>query len=318
MNLLLIKTSSLGDVIHALPALTDARIHHPNLRCTWVVEELFSDIPAWHPAVQTTLPIAWRRWRGTLTQQATQEALMDTYHLLRAHHYDLVIDAQGLYKSALIALCTKGERHGFDLQSAREPLASLCYQKKHAISKTQHAIARLRSLFAKAFAYPEPTTAPDYDIKIPPPTNAPAHAPLLFIHGTSRIEKEWPENAWIALGAQAQQLGIPVELPWGSKTEHERAMRIGNACPNATVLPKMSLNQIAERIGQAKAVVAVDTGIGHLAAALGKPTLSLYGPTNPSLIGTQGSCIRHLQLQAPERLSQLSAETVWTHLMEII
>jgi len=227
MNILLIKTSSLGDVIHTLPALTDAYQNFPELRCDWVVEENFSEIPSWHPAVNRVIPVAWRRWRKNIWQVGKDKVWQQFIQNLRVNNYDLVIDAQGLLKSAILTYLAPGLRCGLDYQSAREPLAALAYQQRHYIPKGQHAVTRVRQLFAKILGYSLPTTMPDYGIakyflsqRIEPLPR------VILLHGTTWMTKHWPDLYWQGLAQQIVTRGYQVRLPWGNAQEYARAQQI--------------------------------------------------------------------------------------------
>jgi heptosyltransferase I len=170
MKVLIIKMTSMGDVIHLFPALTDAVNHCPDIRFDWVIEESFQELPKWHPAVDEIIPIAMRRWRRSPTSVFREPTLKNALTKLRHQSYDLVIDAQGLLKSALISTLARGPVAGLDWNSAREKSASLFYQQKHSVSPKQHAVTRMRQLFAKALAYPMPANIPDYGLQLPPGT----------------------------------------------------------------------------------------------------------------------------------------------------
>jgi heptosyltransferase-1 len=303
MRVLIVKTSSMGDVIHTLPALTDAGKAISTISFDWVVEENFSEIPRWHPLVKEIIPVALRRWRKTIFTKKTHQEWQAFRQRLRATHYDLIIDAQGLLKSAFLALNAKGKRCGFDFHSARDPVAALFYRQRFPTAKVreQHAVTRVRSLFSQALHYPLPTTMPDYGIdrqRFPQEANA-AGPYLVFLHGTTWTTKHWPEAYWIELAKLVSHHGFSIKLSWGSPSEQERALRIAAACPHVEVLPKQDLIGMAKVLANAKAIVAVDTGLGHLAAALDVPTISLYGPTDPVLTGALGQSQKHLAAHFP-------------------
>jgi heptosyltransferase-1 len=301
MRVLIVKTSSMGDIIHTLPALTDAGKAIPGISFDWVVEENFAEIPAWHPLVKNVIPIAWRRWRKQLFSAATRAEWRQFRERLQASSYDVVLDAQGLIKSALFARMAKGVHAGPDWRSAREPWAALLYQRRFPIVREQHAIKRLRSLFSQALGYEQPDSVPDYGIDRGRfLSDVSSEQPyLVFLHGTTWATKHWPETHWLALAKLANQNGFAVKLPWGTATELERAERIAAQCEQVEVLPKLDLLGAATVIAGAKAIVAVDTGLGHLAAALDVPTLSLYGPTDPLLTGALGRSQVHLAVKFP-------------------
>jgi heptosyltransferase-1 len=287
MRVLIVKISSMGDVIHTLPALTDAGIMVKGISFDWVVEENFAEIPGWHKLVNKVIPIALRRWRKHPIKMLTSREWQSFRNNLKSKLYDFIIDAQGLIKSAVIAKMANGAVYGMDKHSAKEPFATHFYQHKFSIPKQQHAITRIRQLFAKALNYSMPNTAPVYGLNIA--NNREDY--LVFLHGTSRKEKLWPEQNWLALAKLAAK--YPIKIPWSNDEEYKRAKRIAEQCENVQILAKMNLTEIANILSKAKAVVAVDTGLGHLAAALDAPTISLYGP-DPKLIGTYGKYTKHL------------------------
>lgn len=316
MRVLIVKTSSLGDVIHTLPALTDAARALPGIRFDWVVEEAFAEIPRWHPAVNTVIPVAVRRWRKHPLQARRSGEWAAFRAAISASRYDAVIDAQGLLKSAWLAHHAHGPLHGLDRKSAREPLASLFYRHRHAVAWGRHAVLRVRELFARALGYELPsdaTAGPDDAVPATDPygldrarllaastqtsdsTRDGGNEPyLVFLHGTTWDTKHWPEAYWRMLAEHASTQGWEIRLPWGSASEHERAERIAAVLPDVHVLPRLTLAGIAAEIAGARACVAVNTGLGHLAAALAVPTVSLYGPTNPGFTGAWGFGQRHL------------------------
>ncbi len=301
MRVLLIKTSSLGDVIHALPALTDAARAIPGIRFDWVVEEGFAEIPAWHPAVGEVIPVAIRRWRKHLWQTFRSGEWRRFKQRLRATHYDRVIDAQGLLKSAWLTRYVAAPVAGLDKDSAREPLASRFYDQTHSVARDQHAVERLRQLFAQALGYTVPAGLGDYglDRRRLPGEHAETAPFVLFLHGTTWDTKHWPELYWRQLAERLGEQGLQVRLPWGNPAEKARAERIAHGLANAQVLPKLNLAGVAQVLASAQACVAVDTGIGHLAAALDVPTVSLFGPTNPGLTGAYGQSQVHLGADYP-------------------
>lgn len=303
MRVLIIKMSSMGDIIHTLPAVTDATKAISNIQFDWVVEEAFTEIPKWHKQIQQIIPIALRRWRKSIGQTIQSGELKQFYTQLRAQKYDFVLDAQGSIKSAITSYLSRGYRLGMDNHSVRERLAFLAYQQTFSVPWQQHAIDRLRQLFAKALKYPLPETEPDYGInkenliqtKIELPDNY-----LVCIPNTSCATKLWSNHAWSMLIEEMAVFGINVLIPWGNENERKNANRLIHKNPLAQVLPYLNLNEMAAVLINAKAVVAVDTGLSHLSAALGVPTVVLYGPTNPSLIGTIGPSQLHIKLSVNE------------------
>lgn len=286
-RLLMIKTTSLGDVIHNLPVITDIHAHLPDTQIDWVVEESFADIPRLHPGVNRVITVAIRRWRKHLLQADTWREIRGLRQALKQNRYDHIIDTQGLFKSAILGAQAQGIYHGQNAASAREPLAAMFYQRRHAVARGQHAVTRNRLLAAQALGYHLNSLAPDYGIQAGPAATALA-LPARYIaalHATSRDSKLWPEQHWITLGQALQQQGLAMVLPWGNASEQARAQRIASAVPNSLVLPRLSLNDLAAVLGQAQAAIGVDTGLVHLAAALDLPTVAIYTDTDPSLTG---------------------------------
>jgi heptosyltransferase-1 len=167
---------------------------------------------------------------------------------------------------------------------------------KYAVPRNQHAVDRVRQLFAAALDYALPASPPDYGIR-ERFTSQGQQRYLVFLHGTTWPTKHWPEAYWSELAGMAAGHGMQVKLPWGNEIERQRAGRIAAAGAAVEVLPRMSLGELATLIAAASGVVGVDTGLVHLAAALGTPCITLYGATDPGLIGTLGEAQLHLQAQ---------------------
>lgn len=290
MKILIVKTSSLGDVIHCLPAINDIHATYPNAQIDWVVEENFADIPRLHPAINQIYTVAFRRWRKQLFNAKNWNEIKQFKHLVAQNNYDAVIDTQGLLKSALITRFSNGTKHGYDKQSIREPIASRFYDKTYAISYQQHAVSRNRTLAALSLGYATPANAPDYGIQATSGSNETPSKPFVIaLHGTSRDSKLWPTEHWINLGKALKNQQLNMLLPWSNATELARAEQIANVLENAVVLPKLSIAELASIISQAQAAIGVDTGLSHLAAALNIPTIAIYTDTNPALTGVMGS-----------------------------
>jgi len=306
-DILFIKSSSLGDVIHHMPALTEARRQRPQARFSWVVEEAFAPLVRMHPAVSDVIPIASRRWRGMLLAPSTWREIAAFARAVRARRYDDIVDSQGLVRSAVVARLAHGRRHGYDSSSIREPAASRFYDVKHRIARDLHAIARNRLLTGLALGY-TPDGAVDFGLSrkdIGTPTGAPYG---ILLHATARPEKEWPEASWIALGRALGGRGTSLLLPWGSEVEHARSRRIAAALANARVPDRQALDRMAALMAGASFVIGVDTGLIHLAAALGVPLVAIFTGSEPALTGPMGTGPivvvggKHKQVSVPDVL----------------
>lgn len=296
-NILLIKTSSLGDVVHNLPVVSDIRARFPGARIDWVVEEAYRDIVGMHPGVHRAITVAWRRWRGNPFKPAHWREFGRYRRALAGMHYDFVIDTQGLVKSALLARMASGALHGYAGASAREPLAAKFYDVTHVVPRDLHAVVRNRRLAAQALGY-DLRPAPDYGITAPPAAGLAASGPYcVLLHATSRADKLWPEPAWIQLGGELARQGYALMLPWGDAAERARGERIARALPGAIVPPALDIPGMAGLLAGARAVIGVDTGLVHLAAALDRPVVAIYCGTRPGLTGVyaaQGAPVRNL------------------------
>ncbi|TFH75679.1 lipopolysaccharide heptosyltransferase I [Gammaproteobacteria bacterium LSUCC0112] len=295
MRILIVKTSSLGDVLHTLPALTDAMQAIPGLRADWVIEESFAEIPAWHPAVDRVIPVAIRRWRKQGWRSVRSGEVKHFVSTLRLLDYDHVIDAQGLIKSAVVARFARGRRSGLDKNSIKESVASLFYQQRIAVPRAQHAVQRVRQLFSTVLGYTYNSDRIDYGVSRPVnPVDCATPGYVMFLHGTTWASKHWPEPYWRELALLVSEAGRQIKLPWGNLEEQQRALRIARGVPCVEVLGRQTLTELAHQLAQSQGVVAVDTGLGHMAAAFNRPIVSVYGATNPALSGTFGHFQQHL------------------------
>lgn len=305
MRVLVVKMSSMGDVVHAQPVVADLRAHVPGAVIDWVVEAPFAGIPAMNPGVDAVIPIAWRKWRRTLGQPATRAAMRAFRDRLRERRYDWIVDCQGLAKSAaVVRLARAARRAGPDWHSAREPIASLAYDLRARVPWSMHVVARNRAVAAAAFGYPIDAPA-RFGLEVPhfaPAWLAEADPYAVLIPGASRPEKLWPEDRWIAIGRDLAARGLRLAWLWGSPAERDRVARLASACgavadasvdpkvdgggpapvrgdpPEATSIlpPFLSVADAAGMIARASIVVGLDTGFTHLAGALGRPTVAIF------------------------------------------
>lgn len=320
----MVKLSSLGDVVHTLPALSDAVRVRPDIRFDWVIEEAFTELPALHCAVDQVIPVAIRRWRKNLLSDFPGPEWRRVRQRLRAKRYDAVIDAQGLLKSSFVAWQIDAPRFGFDKHSARERLAAFAYHHRISVPRSQHAITRTRQLFAHALDYPVPVTVADFGVRQKfQVARTQGKKRLVFCHGSARAEKLWPLENWVALTQRATAAGYVVTLPWGTEEEKLRARKIAERSDSAqvSVLPRLGLSAMAGELVAATAFVAVDTGLGHLGAALAVPGVSLYGPTDVTLVGTYGHKQHHersLHAGSHGSMHSIKPEQVWESLQSLI
>jgi len=297
-RILIIKTSSMGDVVHNLPVIADIRRARPEAIIDWVVEESYAALVRMTRGVTRVLPVASRRWRQAPHRKATYVERHAFIDLLHAESYDLVLDTQGLLKSAWLAyrarLAPRGVRAGFSYALVRESLARLFYDDGYAVDTQLHAIERMRMLAAQALGYADqPLGPPRFELDVPAQhfawlsEQAATTRYVVILHATARAEKAWPPERWIALVATLCAAGLTPVLPSGTAAEHAAAETLASEASSAIpssitrpiVAPALSLTEAAALLRGAVAVVGVDTGLLHLAAALDTPTVGLFGAT---------------------------------------
>ena len=283
-RVLLIKMSSLGDVVHALAGVTDAARARPGIEFDWVVEEAYQEIPKWHPNVMRVIVSPLRRWRKSPVRAIRSGEWGAFREALRAKKYDLVLDAQGLLKSAFVGLQAGGLLVGRNAGSAREPAAALLYKKRCKVNLDLTEVEQLRELFALAFGYERPKTPADFGIEkeqfLQTQTSQSEGTYIVFLHGAAWESKLWPEERWKELGRFVMSKGLRVVLPWGSEEEQKRAERIAREVKGG-VLDQLGISELAKVLAGARCVVGLDTGLTHIAIALGVRTITLYGPSVP-------------------------------------
>jgi heptosyltransferase I len=286
---LIIRPSSLGDIVHALALVADVRSHRPELAIDWVAEHAFASLVALDPGVRRVIPVALRRWRHRPLSIATWREIAAFRRELQSDAYVAVLDLQEQVKGAVVARFARGPRHGPDRASIREPIATLGHDAHHPIDPAQHLIDRCRQLAAAALGY-RVEGPPRFGIAAPLPAVGgpmPERPYLVMLHATSRFDKLWPEENWRALVAAFGRAGFAILLPWGSPDERARSERLAADEAAASVLPKQTLPELASLLARAELVVGVDTGLVHLSAALGAPTVSLFVATDARLAGVE-------------------------------
>ena len=278
MRILLVKMSSMGDLVHNMPMIADIRQRFPDAVIDWVAEQSFVEIARMNSDVARVIPINMRRWKRNLGQRQTWREIAAFRRELKSVRYDAVLDTQGLLKSALVCRWARGPSYGRDWRTAHEAGVGWLYTHSYSIPYTQHAITRCRKLAAYALGYEVPDTPPRYDLKLPPAQLpfTPATPYAMALHGTSRAAKLWPVASWIALCRELAHTHPVIFLPWGSEDERLRAEEIAAAVPACQVLPRLSLTQLAHLLQGAGMVIGLDTGLMHLAVGLGVPTLAIF------------------------------------------
>jgi lipopolysaccharide heptosyltransferase I len=283
---LIIRPSSLGDIVHALPIVHDIRRHHPAVNVDWVAEESFASLVRLNRGVDRVIPVALRRWRHRKFDPDSWRQLGSFRREVARERYDVILDLQEQVKGALMAWLARGPVHGPDRASIREPIASLFYRHRYRVDPNQHLIDRCRQIAAKAFGYAT-EGPPRFDLVAPPLPEGPESPYVVFLHATSRDDKLWPEDRWRSLIAHFAGNGMRVVLPWGSIAESDRSHRLGDGITGALVPRRRELPALCGLLADAALVCGVDTGLVHLAAALGTPTLSLFVATDPRLAGVE-------------------------------
>ena len=289
MKVLIVKTSSMGDVIHTFPAVEDATRNRPDIKFDWCVEEPFAGIVALHPEIGAIHKVAVRRWRKKLFDSGTWREMAGLRRALRASRYDLVIDAQGLLKSALVAIQAGAPIAGFDRASVREPSATLFYQHKYAVPRDLHAIERTRRLFGLALGYEPDLSVLESGI-VPPAGDLRGidGRTAFLLHGTSREDKKWPVEDWIETARQLTDRQFTPVVTWSNEAEKSAAEAIAGAVPKTVLVPKSPLADVAAILGRSALVIGADTGLTHLASAFGLPTVAIFLATKPGLTGPRG------------------------------
>ncbi len=284
MRILIVRVSSLGDVVHNMPVLADIHRQYPDAIIDWVVEESYIGLVRLNKHVNEVIPFALRRWKKNLLSSAVRKEFSLFLNQLRSRSYDYVFDTQGLIKTGLIMgfsnTTSKGKKIGLAHKtdgSGYEPLSRIFHDKSISVERHIHVVQRGREMVAKALGYTI-DTPPDFGLTVPDehPDWLPPEPYAVFFHGTSRDSKKWPRQNWIETGQLLQESGYNILLPWGSEREYEEASSLSALLTKSKVLPRLSITEAALLTGKASFIVGVDTGLSHLAAAYDKPTVQIY------------------------------------------
>jgi heptosyltransferase-1 len=285
MKLLLVKTSSMGDVIHTFPAVTDALAARPGIAIDWLVERPFVPIARLHAGVGAVIEVETRRWRKAPFAGETRAATAALKNRLQGERYDLVLEAQGLLKSLWLARLAGTPIAGYDRRSAREGWVSLFYARKFPVSRDQHAIARTRLLFGATLGYRPDLDRIEYGLQ----AGSSSSNDAFLLHGTSWETKRWPTASWIETARGLVARGLSPLVTFSDEAERQVALAIAAAVPETRIVEKTGLGEIAGRLASARLAIGVDTGLTHLSAAFGLPTVALYTATRVGLTGALGA-----------------------------
>lgn len=304
-KILIVRTSSLGDLVHILPAISDISQHVPNAQIDWIVEDSFTEIPSWHSAINEVIPVSHRKWRKSWWSKQTRQQRSALKQNLASRNYDVVLDMQGLMKSIWLVRQTNGTRHGLDLTSAREPTASFFYNVKHKVKFWQPAVTRQRLLASQAFGYTY-SGKPDYGLQtFINQANIQPYA--VIMPSASRDDKLWPESNWHLVFKHLQNLGLDIKILSGNQAESQRAAHLAQGFDNAQVMARMNLTNVAELIASSSIMIGLDSGITHLSAGLARPTIGIYIASTPLRTPLQGIAYN---ASLGERGNPPSAQTV--------
>ena len=302
----------MGDLMHALPALTEANSHVEDITFDWVVDTNFASVPSWHPLVNKIITTDHRNWKKHLFSKDSRKSLREVINQINESDYDLVVDMQNNLKSAFISYLCKHDVVGMDSRSAREYPAHLAYSKKINVDKKLHAIERQKKLLGDALGYDYKRKHIDYgasfknfvepDIKLP-------NKYIILVQNASWVTKQWSIENWQQLIQYLENKSIDILLPSGNLKELERAKEICSVSEKAHAIDLMPLNEIAYVIKNADFCICSDTGLAHLSALTGTPSITLYGPTKTSLIGTTGINQNHL-IGEKENINQILVSDV--------
>ena len=289
MRILLVKLSSLGDVVHTLPVVQDILAAMPHAQIDWVVEKAFASLLTQVKGVQRIIPCELRRWRKTFWTPKTRAEWRGFIKDLQTDSYDAVIDLQGLTKSAVVARLAKltpnGKRYAMANQtdgSGYEAPTRWVADVAIELAPHSHAVQRGRELAARALGY-SIQNVPEYAFNYPSKVPADqfkraqaAHEKIVFIHGTSRPDKEWPLQNWVELGLRMAASGNQVVLVHGTAAELRTSQAIASQLPGSIVWPLLALDALTQELAPCAGAVGVDSGVSHIAVALGLAHVQIY------------------------------------------
>ena len=292
---LVVRPSSLGDIVHALTIVADMRANRPELAIDWVAESGFGRLLESHPEYVAIVPVAIRRWRHRRLRRVDVARSRDVPRCVAARDYAAVLDLQEQVKGALIARMARGVRHGPDRASIREPIATLLHDVHHAIDPDQHFIVRCRELAAAALGY-RVDGPPRFGL-VAAGADAGRRCPSGLSSSSFTARRARTSCGPMRTGGGSSKRSRRAGFPSSCHGEATTNGRAASSCrrrqwrgraPTAAAL----VAGLAALLARAELVVGVDTGLVHLAAALGTPTVSLFVATDPMRcgVGRAGAC----------------------------
>jgi heptosyltransferase-1 len=289
-RVLIVKVTSLGDIVQALPVVADIKREFPGVQVDWAADEAFAEMVHWCQGVDRVLCAPLRRFKKA-RRWADFKAIAASIAELRAYHYDFIVDIHGVYKSAIIAfLARSSKRIGYQSQDLGERGAAFAYTGRFGPRPLCNAWHGMRISTGEALGY-EVKGPAVYNLRLPEPAVAPFAADsgpvAALFHATSKDDKKWPIGHWAEIGRELAQRGFQVVLPWGSEGERAEAEQIASQVPGAKVLSRMTVTEIAQMIDACALVVGTDTGFVHLAHALQKRTVMIFVATSPDHCGVE-------------------------------
>jgi heptosyltransferase-1 len=311
LNLLIVKLSSLGDVVHAMPAVQDLRTAFPQARIDWVVERGFAPLVQRCEGVRRPIPCELRKWRQAPLSRETRAAWRAFRADLHQEAYDAVLDLQGLTKSALVAhmarLAPGGKRYAMANRtegSSYEAPTRWVADVAIPLEPKSHAVQRGRDLCGRALGY-APRGAPRYGLGRAGDVHGDT---VVLVHGTSRADKCWPEAHWVELGQRLLAQGHALALPHGSDEERARSERLAQALgPRAQAWPRLPLDELTQRMAGCAGAIGVDSGLSHIAVALELPHVQVYNFDTAWRTGPIGSAHQRSVYAVPAP----SVDAVW-------
>lgn len=292
MRILVIRLSALGDIVHALPALTDLRRAFPQATIDFAVDERFVDIARLHGHVDQVLSFPLKRWKRNIGRLQTWRELCSTLRSFRSTRYDRVIDVHGITKSAVLCwLASSDFRAGPDGTYSPDWLPPKIYNYPCRPESWTPRTQWIRQIAAQAMQLDIKGPA-DFGLRLQwRPSRA---GSIVLVTNTAGSERMWSHDKWLGLARQLCEMPYPMILPWGTPQERERVDRIINELGhrNCVAGPTQSIGAWAADLSQARLVVGVDTGLLHIAAALGTPCVGIFTHSDPTLLISQNPAWR--------------------------